>query len=415
MSQVAASLRTLREQHGLTIPQLAAASGVQARAIRAYEGGERTPHGASLARLADALDVDPARLTSGGTRPTPTLADLRARAGLSQQEAADAAGLTRRGYGMAESGSTKRLAPPVADALARAFTTTSAAVLTAHQAAQTSALRDTSRSGSDPAPAPATADLPPGLTTVAATAAWYGVSPKTVHGWSQAEDWPQPQRALSSRTLYYPVDAVDAWVRRHRPRAAETAGTRPPAPTVEPATASADAAGHDASAAAQPVEPHAQPRRLEGSVTTRQLAEHLGVDLRRVQTWTADPEFPPPDGIRRGRGRPSPTYPGADVEAWVREHRPAVAGSGLPALPDRDAGVLMDLLEFGRVLGEAWGAEPVRYHTMRSYQSRRQIPPPDRVPGDGLAPPVIDPMWSWSTVARHVRSRPRGPRRGHTD
>lgn len=57
-----ARLRHLREQAGLSVPALAAASGLTRQQIHGYESGRNEPRLSTLIRLARALGVPPAEL-----------------------------------------------------------------------------------------------------------------------------------------------------------------------------------------------------------------------------------------------------------------------------------------------------------------------------------------------------------------
>jgi predicted DNA-binding transcriptional regulator AlpA len=62
------------------------------------------------------------------------------------------------------------------------------------------------------------------------------------------------------------------------------------------------------------------PRRLYGS---QELQERLGVSRTRVRQLTALPSFPAPiDVIAAGK-----VWDAAEVERWIREHRPDLADS----------------------------------------------------------------------------------------
>ena len=53
------NLRCMRKDAGLTIAELAAASGCSASAISQYQMGRRSPSFDAIQRLADALECDP--------------------------------------------------------------------------------------------------------------------------------------------------------------------------------------------------------------------------------------------------------------------------------------------------------------------------------------------------------------------
>ena len=57
---------------------------------------------------------------------------------------------------------------------------------------------------------------------------------------------------------------------------------------------------------------------MSGTLTTRELADRLGVSTRTVERWRASGDGPP--FLRLTRGGPV-RYPVADVEAWERARR----------------------------------------------------------------------------------------------
>jgi len=133
-----ARLRELRVAAGLTQRQLAARAGVVPGRIGDWERGRFRPEPPSLTRLAGALDVAPAALqTSTGT---PSLAELRGEAGLTQRQLAAAAGLTPGAYAYLELGATA-LRPPAA--LAGALGVDADTVIAAH--ARAAAHRNSAR------------------------------------------------------------------------------------------------------------------------------------------------------------------------------------------------------------------------------------------------------------------------------
>lgn len=58
----AANLRRLRKQRGLTQEQLGLAAGMHMADVGAFETQGREPRVSTIARLAEALDVDPGEL-----------------------------------------------------------------------------------------------------------------------------------------------------------------------------------------------------------------------------------------------------------------------------------------------------------------------------------------------------------------
>ncbi|MEU4014887.1 helix-turn-helix transcriptional regulator [Microbacterium sp. NPDC028030] len=65
--QLGTTLRELRLQRGLTIDQLAAASGIDSSNVRSYERGRAMMNVKTLVRLAEALEAESGDLLSGVT------------------------------------------------------------------------------------------------------------------------------------------------------------------------------------------------------------------------------------------------------------------------------------------------------------------------------------------------------------
>lgn len=61
------ALRDRRQQRGLTVDQLAAASGIDSSNVRSYENGRAMMNVGTLVRLAETLETDPGALLSGVT------------------------------------------------------------------------------------------------------------------------------------------------------------------------------------------------------------------------------------------------------------------------------------------------------------------------------------------------------------
>jgi transcriptional regulator with XRE-family HTH domain len=81
---------------------LAQRIGTYRQHVTAWETGTRRPSPALLVRIAAAVGVDPLALTAAGKRPS--LADLRARKGLSQIRVAELLGIPRSTYSLIERG-----------------------------------------------------------------------------------------------------------------------------------------------------------------------------------------------------------------------------------------------------------------------------------------------------------------------
>ena len=110
------ALRRLRKARGMSHDALASLTSTARPNLIAYEKGTRTPSPAKLGVLARALEVDPLDLM-GVTPATATLAQLRARIGLSRSEVAAELGISRKSYDSIERGGA-RLRPNVGSELA---------------------------------------------------------------------------------------------------------------------------------------------------------------------------------------------------------------------------------------------------------------------------------------------------------
>jgi transcriptional regulator with XRE-family HTH domain len=122
-------LRRARDRKGLSPRELASRAGVTVTVLGQYERGERSPELGTLERLAGALGCSPQDLRVPART---TLRDLREAAGVSQQAAAAATGLSRSTYAMLEQGRTKFLPAQAASHLAGLFGVASGAVAAAH-------------------------------------------------------------------------------------------------------------------------------------------------------------------------------------------------------------------------------------------------------------------------------------------
>ena len=100
-----AAMARLRRKRGLSFDALAALTGKSRRHLIGWEKAEMGPSPASLVTLADALGVKPWALTARSPGAADlTLAELRAWAGLRQEEVAAALGVSRPTYGKIEAG-----------------------------------------------------------------------------------------------------------------------------------------------------------------------------------------------------------------------------------------------------------------------------------------------------------------------
>ncbi len=96
-----AALAEYRRHRGLSLDQLGERIGRARPNIITWEKGRSAPSPPKLVALAEALGVKPWQLTTVDPRSA-ELADLRAWAGLSQQELADRAGVVRATYALVE-------------------------------------------------------------------------------------------------------------------------------------------------------------------------------------------------------------------------------------------------------------------------------------------------------------------------
>lgn len=126
-----AAMRRIRQQRRLSLDALADELGQRRPNVIAWEQGRIPPSPRNFRAIADALDVDAIRLLTIGPRDA-ELADLRACAGLTMQDVADAAGVTWRTYAQLEAGD-RPLSDELARAVAKALGTTQAQVRTAVQ------------------------------------------------------------------------------------------------------------------------------------------------------------------------------------------------------------------------------------------------------------------------------------------
>jgi transcriptional regulator with XRE-family HTH domain len=130
-------LRAARERAGLTQSALAEAAQVQSTAIAQWETGRRVPQIETVRTLADALRLKPADLLDIDPDHDPTLQELRAGRGLSQAQAAEAAGVPRTTYSMIERGENVTLTPADASAIALALGVSEQAVRAGHARSRT--------------------------------------------------------------------------------------------------------------------------------------------------------------------------------------------------------------------------------------------------------------------------------------
>lgn len=107
--RVGTTVRSLREQKGLTVTELARAAGLSPAHISEIERGLTAPSIRTLEKLAQALGVSPGALVRsvGANGVGEKLRRLRERLGLSQKEVAEKAGVSYGLIGQIESGRTQ--------------------------------------------------------------------------------------------------------------------------------------------------------------------------------------------------------------------------------------------------------------------------------------------------------------------
>jgi transcriptional regulator with XRE-family HTH domain len=118
----------------MTRRQVGAAAGVHQIMVRQWETGHRVPTVEMLGAVARALGVSPLALTDRAEVDAAelTLRDLRLISGLTQQQAASAAGMVRTTYSSLERGETASLSDPDARSLAASLGVTAHMVHAAH-------------------------------------------------------------------------------------------------------------------------------------------------------------------------------------------------------------------------------------------------------------------------------------------
>jgi transcriptional regulator with XRE-family HTH domain len=138
-------LRAARLAANLTQTALAAVADVHPNEVGYWEAGTRVPQVETVAALARALGISPADLLEPSTGGRPTLRQLRVAAGLSQEQAADRAGLQKHRYAALERGEAARLTDGEVSALASALDAGSDQIRAAHAAGRAGSLRTRTR------------------------------------------------------------------------------------------------------------------------------------------------------------------------------------------------------------------------------------------------------------------------------
>jgi hypothetical protein len=158
-----------------------------------------------------------------------------------------------------------------------------------------------------------------------------------------------------------------------------------------------------------------------GAMITRAgISAKYDVGATVVAGWVGRPDFPaalPPEGAPTSVRRRPEQYDAAAVDQWLRKNEnqlwltvhqgeEAARAVALKHLPEGSPTDLLDLDDFGRILGNYNRGEPVGRKAMVSYRSRGQIPPADRQVGDGGSPEVYEDMWLRETVYDHIVDQP---------
>jgi transcriptional regulator with XRE-family HTH domain len=140
-------LRAAREAAQLSQGALAEAAQVHVSSIREWEAGRQVPRVETVASLAQALRISPADLLDQPEGTARTLQQLRAAAGKSQKQIAEAAGMLRNTYSAVERGETASLSYTDAQGLAQALAMSPEQVVAAHNASRAAYLDQDPRPG----------------------------------------------------------------------------------------------------------------------------------------------------------------------------------------------------------------------------------------------------------------------------
>ncbi|MFE3558405.1 hypothetical protein ACFXKW_26620 [Streptomyces sp. NPDC059193] len=255
-----------------------------------------------------------------------------------------------------------------------------------------------------------------GTLTLPGISSKYGVIGRTAGSWTQAAGFPE----AAVDPAGYDAAAVDEWVRVNRPRAWATSRRRPVAEAAAPAV-EAKTPAKTGPATTRPASDKGRSRsRSPVELEVEGIVQRFGVPRGTAANWITVTEKRDGDTmVRPGFPEPRRRRPRAwdqdEVDAWVEKARPhvwaAFTGSGpvlVNPLPEGDPDDLLDIDDFGKVLGNATRGEPVLRDTMAAYHNRGQIPYADRAPEDGGIPRVFSYHWYRRTVNAFVLSRP-GP------
>ncbi|MCX4792020.1 hypothetical protein OG369_41770 [Streptomyces sp. NBC_01221] len=151
----------------------------------------------------------------------------------------------------------------------------------------------------------------------------------------------------------------------------------------------------------------------EEVVTSEEIAQKYEVTEPIVLYWSTMKGFP--EGWPSGPGR-TLVRDAAEVDDWLQVNLPVHWAKGQDlenpyGLPEGGAKDLVSLADIAQWEAKALGRqEPVPTPTLRGYLSKKTMPQPDRLPGDGKRPEVLDRMWFRKTAYDWV-NRPRRMRR----
>ncbi|MFD0501400.1 hypothetical protein [Streptomyces rhizosphaericus] len=155
----------------------------------------------------------------------------------------------------------------------------------------------------------------------------------------------------------------------------------------------------------------------EEVLTSEEIAAKYKVNVAQVGYWSKMKGFP--EGWPSGPGRIL-VRDGREVDDWLRKNLHVYWARGQGSenpydLPEGNPKDLLSLKDIGALEAKALGRDkPVPLATLRGYLSKRSspsaLPLPDRTPGDGLQPEVMDRKWFRQTVYDWV-NRPRSMRR----
>jgi transcriptional regulator with XRE-family HTH domain len=140
-------LKAERTAIGLTQGSLARAAGLHENEIGYYEAGRRIPKVETVAALARAMQIPPARLLASQDNERPSLLELRTLAGLSQKQAADAGAMPRGTYAAIERGEIVAPSDSQLAAIAKALDASVDQVRVAHSVSRAEYLDRTASSG----------------------------------------------------------------------------------------------------------------------------------------------------------------------------------------------------------------------------------------------------------------------------